>query len=70
MDPRHAEDIAVALSPFGQVDSKLNRKYDGTGLGLPLCNAMVKLHGGELSIASVVGKGTTVTVRLPAARIR
>jgi signal transduction histidine kinase len=65
-----ADDIATALAPFGQVDSKLARKYEGTGLGLPLSNAMVKLHGGELTIGSVVGAGTTVTVRLPASRIR
>jgi PAS domain S-box-containing protein len=65
-----ADDIAVALAPFGQVDSKLARKYDGTGLGLPLSSAMTKLHGGEMSIESVVGKGTTVTVRLPASRVR
>ncbi|HEX3499763.1 MAG TPA: ATP-binding protein [Stellaceae bacterium] len=64
-----AEDITTALAPFGQVDSKLARKYEGTGLGLPLSNAMVKLHGGELTIDSVVGEGTTVTVRLPASRI-
>ena len=64
-----ADDIATALAPFGQVDSKLARKYEGTGLGLPLSNAMVKLHGGELTIDSVVGAGTTVTVRLPASRI-
>jgi PAS domain S-box-containing protein len=64
------KDIATALAPFGQVDSKLNRKYEGTGLGLPLCNAMAKLHGGELAIASVVGKGTTVTIRLPAVRVQ
>ena len=64
-----AADISTALASFGQVDSKLARKYEGTGLGLPLTNAMVKLHGGELSIASVVGEGTTVTVRLPASRV-
>ena len=65
-----AGDIATALAPFGQVDSKLARKYDGTGLGLPLSVAMAKLHGGDMSIASVVGEGTTVTVRLPASRLR
>jgi PAS domain S-box-containing protein len=65
-----ADDIAIALAPFGQVDSKLARKYDGTGLGLPLSSAMAKLHGGEMSIESVVGEGTTVTVRLPASRAR
>jgi PAS domain S-box-containing protein len=63
------EDIAVALSPFGQVDGKLNRKYEGAGLGLPLSRALVDLHGGALSIMSEVGRGTTVTVRLPAWRL-
>ncbi|MBV8888334.1 MAG: PAS-domain containing protein [Alphaproteobacteria bacterium] len=64
------EDVATALTPFGQVDGSLNRKYEGTGLGLPLCRAMVELHGGILSIASQVDEGTTVTMRLPAARVR
>ncbi|MDB5405881.1 MAG: putative Sensory transduction histidine kinase [Rhodospirillales bacterium] len=65
-----AENIATALAPFGQVDAKLNRKYEGTGLGLPLSNAMIHLHQGKLTIESEVGKGTTVTLRLPAARVR
>jgi PAS domain S-box-containing protein len=65
-----AENIETALAPFGQVDAKLNRKYEGTGLGLPLSNAMIHLHQGTLSIESEVGHGTTVTIRLPAERIR
>jgi PAS domain S-box-containing protein len=65
-----AENLATALAPFGQVDAKLNRKYEGTGLGLPLSNAMIQLHQGTLSIESEVGHGTTVTIRLPAARAR
>ena len=64
------EDVAVALAPFGQVDGALSRKYEGTGLGLPLTRAMVELHGGTLSIASRPHEGTTVTVRLPAERVR
>jgi PAS domain S-box-containing protein len=64
------EDIPTALSPFGQVDGKLSRKYEGTGLGLPLSRALVELHGGSLSIQSELGRGTTVTVRLPGARLR
>ena len=62
-------DIPKALSPFQQVDSDLNRKYEGTGLGLPLTKALAELHGGSLDLQSEVGVGTTVTVRFPAERI-
>ncbi|WP_162138084.1 PAS domain S-box protein [Pararhodospirillum photometricum] len=62
------EDIPVALQAFGQVDATLARRYDGTGLGLPLSKALVELHGGSLTLASALGKGTTVCVRLPARR--
>jgi len=60
-----AEDIPKAMTPFTQVDSSLARRYEGTGLGLPLAKAFVKLHNGELSIVSAPGKGTTVTMRFP-----
>jgi PAS domain S-box-containing protein len=60
------EDIPKALTPFTQVDSSLSRRYEGTGLGLPLAKAFVELHNGTLSIASALGKGTTVTIRFPA----
>jgi PAS domain S-box-containing protein len=63
------EDQATALAPFGQVDSQLARKFEGTGLGLPLSNALAQLHDGALELQSTPGKGTTVTVRLPAGRI-
>lgn len=59
------KDIAKALSPFGQVDSELSRKYEGTGLGLPLTKKFIELLGGQLKLTSEVGKGTTVTVILP-----
>jgi signal transduction histidine kinase/HAMP domain-containing protein len=62
-----ADDIPVALEPFGQIDSSLSRKYEGTGLGLPLCKVFTNLHGGKLDIDSNPGKGTTVTVVLPEA---
>jgi signal transduction histidine kinase len=64
-----ASDIPIALAAFGQVDSSLARKHEGTGLGLPLSKALVEMHGGTLRIDSEVGIGTTVTVRLPAERI-
>lgn len=54
--------------PFYQVDSSLSRKFEGTGLGLPLVNSLVELHGGRLSIQSELGTGTTVRCRFPSAR--
>jgi signal transduction histidine kinase len=63
-----AEDIDVALTAFGQVENALSRKYDGTGLGLPLAKAIVELHRGVLEIMSEPGRGTTITVRLPLRR--
>ncbi len=63
------ENIARALSPFGQVDSRLSRRYEGTGLGLPLARALAELHGGSLELESAPGKGTTVRIILPADRL-
>jgi signal transduction histidine kinase len=60
-----SSNIEVALTPFGQVDGKLARKYGGVGLGLPLSKKLVELHGGTLEIDSTLGEGTTVAVRLP-----
>ena len=62
-----AEDIEVALSPFGQVDSGLDRRFEGAGLGLPLAKSLAELHGGALLISSNPGRGTTVTVAFPSA---
>ncbi|MGE5768591.1 MAG: ATP-binding protein [Bacteroidota bacterium] len=62
------EDIPTALCQFGQVESALNRKYEGTGLGLPLTKALIELHGGTLELDSRLGEGTTATLRLPAWR--
>jgi signal transduction histidine kinase/HAMP domain-containing protein len=59
-----AEDIPKALKPFSQIDSRLARRYAGTGLGLPLTKALVDLHGGEMRIESAPGCGTSVIVRL------
>ncbi|MCH7544252.1 MAG: sensor histidine kinase, partial [Proteobacteria bacterium] len=63
------EDIPKALTPFGQVGSRLDRKYEGTGLGLPLTKSLVEKHSGSLDLQSEVGVGTTVTVRFPPERM-
>ena len=63
------DDIDRAFEVFGQVDSALARRYEGTGLGLPLARAIVELHGGELLIDSHPDGGTWVTVRLPTERV-
>jgi signal transduction histidine kinase/HAMP domain-containing protein len=62
------EDIKLALEPFRQLDGALNRRYEGTGLGLPLVQRLVQLHGGTLSIKTAPGAGTTIKLRLPASR--
>ncbi|WP_162913134.1 PAS-domain containing protein [Rhodospirillaceae bacterium SYSU D60014] len=62
------EDIPQAMSVFGQVDSTLARKYNGTGLGLPLSRALTELHRGSLQLASQPGIGTAVSVCLPPER--
>lgn len=59
------EEILIALTPFGQVDGSRSRWREGTGLGLPIAKALVELHGGEIQIRSVKGKGTEVAVSLP-----
>ncbi|HKR20469.1 MAG TPA: ATP-binding protein, partial [Stellaceae bacterium] len=61
-----AADIPKALEPFGQISNAMTRAHEGTGLGLPLSKSLVELHGGQFSIASTPGHGTTVTVTLPA----
>ena len=63
------EQIVQALMPFGQVDSALSRKHEGTGLGLPLTNSLIDLHGGKMEVDSVPGKGTSITVWLPHWRV-
>jgi signal transduction histidine kinase len=63
------EDIPRALERFGQLDSDLNRKYEGTGLGLPLTKKLAELHGGRLVIESELCVGTKVTVAFPAERM-
>jgi signal transduction histidine kinase len=62
--------FGAVLTPFEQIDSALTRRFAGTGLGLPLSKALAEAHGGDLMLDSTLGEGTTVTVRLPASRVR
>jgi len=63
------EDIPKIQESFVQLDDPVNKRYDGTGLGVPLAIAMTKLHGGTLNYESQPGKGTTVTLTFPAERM-
>ena len=60
-------DLPRVLTPFGQADNAYTRKHDGTGLGLPLVKSFTELHAGTFEIRSVLGAGTTVTIRFPPA---
>ena len=64
-----SECLEEVLCPFRQVESGLDRRFDGVGLGLPLSKAMAELHDGTLGLESEIGVGTTVTVRFPATRL-
>ena len=59
------DEVRVALTPFGQVDSSRTRWREGTGLGLPIAKSLVELHGGRLEVDSVKGAGTRVSVVIP-----
>lgn len=60
-----AQDLARALSPFGQVENKLSKRFEGTGLGLPLTKKLVELMRGTFDVKSEPSLGTTVTITLP-----
>jgi len=64
--PEHLERV---LSPFEQVADHLTKENEGTGLGLPIARALIELHGGNLTLSSDLGIGTTVALRLPHERI-
>ena len=64
-----SDEIRDALELFHQVDSSLSRRFEGTGLGLPLAVQLTELHGGTLVIESTPGIGTAAVVRFPANRI-
>ncbi|MBD2664994.1 two-component hybrid sensor and regulator [Richelia sinica FACHB-800] len=59
------ESLRKLFQPFVQIDSSLNRKYEGTGLGLSLVKRIVEIHGGKVGVSSQLGVGSCFTVDLP-----
>ena len=60
-----AQDIDKLGRPFEQVENQFTKTKGGSGLGLAISRSLVELHNGTLNIASIEGRGTTVTVTLP-----
>src|SRR6185312_7194442 len=59
------DDLPRLGEAFFQARASYDRRHDGTGLGLSIVKGLVRLHGGDMDIASRLGKGTRVKVRLP-----
>lgn len=64
IDPAFHEKV---FEKFFQVDSSKTRRYEGAGIGLSIAKSIAESHGGTISLASELGKGSTFTVSLPAA---
>jgi cell cycle sensor histidine kinase DivJ len=60
-----AEDLKRIGDPFFQAGKTYQRRHEGTGLGLSIVKSLVALHGGEMTVDSRLGEGTTVVVALP-----
>ncbi len=57
--------IGIIFDRFRQVDKSLTRKQEGSGIGLSIVKSLIELHGGEISVSSVYGRGTEFIIRLP-----
>ncbi|HVC54253.1 MAG TPA: ATP-binding protein, partial [Stellaceae bacterium] len=58
----------AAVNPFRQADERLERRYEGSGLGLSIVGKLIERHGGSLQIVSAPGQGTEVTLYFPPPR--
>jgi signal transduction histidine kinase len=59
------EEVEKVFQPFYQVDRRLNRAFEGAGIGLTLAKRYLELHGGSIQLSSEVGTGTVVVAALP-----
>ncbi len=57
--------VQFLFEPFKQLDSRLSRQYEGTGLGLALTRKLARLHGGDVTVESTLGQGSRFTLFLP-----
>ncbi len=64
----NADELKTVLSPFGRIDNAMTKSIPGYGLGLPIVNGLIEMHGGELDVKSAPGKGTCVKLQFPASR--
>ncbi len=60
-----ADELKTVLSPFGRIENPMTKSIPGSGLGLPIVNGLIEMHGGRLEIQSEVDKGTSVTSIFP-----